>query len=212
MLSDKVIRTSLADYGVQASPLQCEQVRIYIALLLKWNRSISLTSVSDETKILRFHFGESVFALSAVSGMVGRLADVGAGAGFPGLPLRIFDDSLDLNLIEANSRKCAFLNEIVHQLGLTSTCVLRTRYEDLGKTTHGGFDLIAARAIGGYDELLQWAAHTLTSAGRIILWLGEEDARKVGRSGGWQWQPTMQIPGSTRRYLLAGSPLARGSA
>jgi 16S rRNA (guanine527-N7)-methyltransferase len=206
MLSDEQINLVLADYGVQADTWQCGQVRSYIALLLKWNRSISLTSVTNETEILHFHFGESVFALSAIGGIIGRLADVGAGAGFPGLPLRIFSDHVELYLIEANSKKAAFLSEVVRQLDLSGTHIMRSRYGDIPETWGGRFEIIVSRALGGYGELLRWAAAALAPAGKIILWLGEHDARKLGAAGGWLWDPMVPIPGSKRRFLLAGTP------
>ena len=206
MLTDAAIIGCLADYGVRASALQCGQIRDYIALLLRWNRSISLTSLTDEAEILRFHFGESVFALSAVDALNGRLADVGTGAGFPGLPLRIFNDRRDLTLVESNSKKCAFLNEVVRRLGLIGTDVSRTRYEDLPEALGGHFDVIVSRALGGYGDLLSWAEMALTPHGRVILWLGEDDAQKVGSTAGWSWKPRILIPKSERRYLLVGCP------
>lgn len=204
MLTDEEIKGCLSDYGVDPNALQCQQIRAYIALLLKWNRSISLTTVTDEAQILRFHFGESVFALSAVDGMNGRLADVGAGAGFPGLPLRIFSDQIELLLIESNARKCAFLTEVVRQINLPGTRVIRARYEDASELGQG-LDFIVSRALGGYEELLRWAAGALIPAGRLVLWLGEEDAQKLASVEGWSWQPRIKIPASLRRFLLVGS-------
>jgi 16S rRNA (guanine527-N7)-methyltransferase len=208
MLSDGQIKSVLADYGVQADARQCGQVRSYIALLLKWNRSISLTSVTNETEILRFHFGESVFALSAIGGIIGRLADVGAGAGFPGLPLRIFSDRIELSLIESNSKKSAFLGEVVRQLDLSGTIVMKSRYGDLSGVRGGRFEIIVSRALGGYGELLRWSASVLAPAGMVILWLGEDDAEQLTVvASEWVWRPKVPIPRSKRRFLVAGAPL-----
>ncbi|MDE3109354.1 MAG: 16S rRNA (guanine(527)-N(7))-methyltransferase RsmG, partial [Acidobacteriota bacterium] len=118
LISDSQITDVLSDYGVRPSTAQCARVRAYVSLLLRWNRAISLTSVKDELEILKFHFGESVFALSVIEGIDGRLADVGAGAGFPGLPIRIFREALQLILIEPNAKKAAFLSEVIRELSL----------------------------------------------------------------------------------------------
>lgn len=206
MLSDDEIVGCLSDYGVHASALQCEKIRAYVTLLLKWNRTISLTSVKKEAEILRFHFGESVFALPAVSGIHGRLADVGTGAGFPGIPLRIFDEHIDLLLIESNAKKCAFLNEAVRELGLDGTHVLRARYGDESESLRASLEIVVSRALGGYAGLLSWSSEVLAPAGKVILWLGEEDAQQVGLTRGWLWQPEIPIPGARRRVLLTGSP------
>jgi len=204
MLSNEEIKKCLAEYGVDATAGQCERIRAYTALLLKWNRVISLTSFTDEAEILRFHFAESVFAASAVSGMIGRLADVGAGAGFPGLPLRIVNDGIEPILLESNGKKCAFLNEVVRQLELTGVQVIHSRYEQA--VAPGQIDVVVSRALGSYEELLAWSAGVLAPGGRVILWLGADDAEALVSGSRWLWQPKILIPGSTRRYLLVGWP------
>ncbi len=212
MLSDDDIRERLAKYGVEASGPQCEQTRAYIALLLKWNRAISLTTITDEADILRFHFGESVFALSAINaGVHGRLADVGAGAGFPGLPLRIFSDRIELVLIESNSKKCAFLGEVARQLGLTGVRVLHDRYDEALQALSGRVDVVVSRALGDYVELLNSASHALSTGGGVVLWLGDRGAKEIRATDGWTWDACLQIPGSERRFLLHGFPLRAAS-
>ncbi|MGH9563053.1 MAG: 16S rRNA (guanine(527)-N(7))-methyltransferase RsmG [Terracidiphilus sp.] len=206
MLSDDAITECLSQYGVHASRTQCEQVRSYISLLLKWNRSISLTSVTEEMEILRFHFGESVFALSAVKGVNGRLADVGTGAGFPGLPLRIFGKEIDLLLIESNAKKCAFLAEVVRQLRLDSVRVVKARFEDETDELRGKLHVVVARALGGYDDLLSWSKTVLKSAGRIVIWIGEGDAPKIASFTDWNWNSPILLPNSQNRCILVGSP------
>ena len=204
MLSNDAIKACFLEYGTKATVAQCEQIRTYIAVLLKWNTVISLTSVTKEAEILRYHFGESVFAASVVPNLNGRLADVGAGAGFPGLPLRIVCEDLELLLIESNAKKCAFLNEVVRQLDLTGVQVVHSRYEDAAHL--GRVDVVASRALGSYRELLTWTSSVLAPGGSLVLWLGEDDATAVASRGQFLWQPKILIPGSKRRYLLLGTP------
>lgn len=205
MLTDEQIVATLSEYGVFSSHAQCEQIRAYISILSKWNRAISLTTVTNEIDILKFHFGESAFALSAVSGLNGRLADVGAGAGFPGIPLCIFDEGIDLSLIESNGKKCAFLSEVVRELGLRAVKVIRARFQDLAGDTVEGCDVIAARALGGYDDLLEWSAKLLRPGGKVVLWLGDDESKSTSSRSGWKWSQPILIPGSQRRYVLSGS-------
>ena len=209
-LSDSRISECLETYGVLPTRLQCDQVRAYIALLLKWNRSISLTTVTEEAEVLKFHFGESVLGLRAVSGIEnGRLADVGAGAGFPGVPLRIFASHLQLVLIESNVKKCAFLSEVVRELGLENVRVIRGRFEHVSDFRND-LDTIVARALGDYDELLKWAKNSLASTGKIALWIGERDAGEIAKiESTWSWCAPVQILGSAKRVILSGSPKSR---
>src|SRR5579862_4995269 len=117
-IPDYLIEKTLAEYGVSVTSAIRSSVRAYISLLLRWNERISLTTITDPVEILRFHFGESMFAASAVPIRNGRLADVGSGGGFPGLPLKIMVPSLDLVLIESNAKKASFLSECIRELNL----------------------------------------------------------------------------------------------
>jgi 16S rRNA (guanine527-N7)-methyltransferase len=204
-LDDTLIARELRHYGVSPDAALCEKIRVYTSLLLKWNRTISLTTVTDPIGILRFHFGESFFAASAVPIAHGRLADVGSGAGFPGLALRLLLPELDVTLIESNVKKSAFLSEAVSSLDLDRVTVFRGRMDELPESSRR-FEFITARALGHFDELLSWAQPRLAAAGALVLWVGEEDAANVSRASGWSWRKPIRIPRSERRTLLIGSP------
>jgi 16S rRNA (guanine527-N7)-methyltransferase len=206
VVSNSQIENALFPYGVLIGPDLAERIRAYSALLLKWNRTISLTTVTDPIKILKFHFGESMFAVSQVNFDQSRLADVGSGAGFPGIPLAMTVPSLDVTLIESNSKKCAFLSEVVRELRLPNVKVLRERMENMDSGRHS-FDFIAARALGHHTELLTWSKKNVSASGKVVLWLGDEDSRELSRKTDWSWQARKLIPGSDRRYLLVGSPI-----
>src|SRR6202142_1487279 len=105
-LSNRYISELLDPYGFKSDAALCSQIRSYIEMLLAWNMKMSLTTVIDPVEIIRFHFGESIFALTAGMISEGRLADVGSGAGFPGLPLRLACPSIQLMMIDSNVKKC----------------------------------------------------------------------------------------------------------
>ncbi|MGA3293220.1 MAG: 16S rRNA (guanine(527)-N(7))-methyltransferase RsmG [Candidatus Acidiferrales bacterium] len=203
-LSDSQIRDALLPYGIRAEKDLLDQIRAYISLLRQWDRAVSLTAVTDPIEIVRFHFGESMFAAPAVPIHSGRLADVGSGAGFPGFPLRMAVPAIDLTIIESNRKKTVFLSEVVRALKFERVTIRRSRVEDFDP--EAPFDFITARALGHYDELLAWAHRNLSQAGNIVLWLGEEDSKEVSRKPGWNWHPPVHIPSSKGRYILIGSP------
>ena len=206
IISNSQVENTLRPYGVALEPGVVDKIRSYMPLLLKWNRTISLTTVTDPVEILKFHFGESIFAASQVDFGESRLADVGSGAGFPGIPLAMTVPSLDVTLIESNSKKCAFLSEVVRELRLPNVKVLRERMENVDSDPRH-FDFIAARALGHHNELLSWAKKNVSASGKVVLWLGAEDSRELSRKTDWSWQAPKLIPGSDRRYLLVGSPI-----
>jgi 16S rRNA (guanine527-N7)-methyltransferase len=203
-LSDSQIQTALSPYGTSPNPSQCDAIRTYIDLLLRWNSRISLTTVTDPDEILRFHIGESISAISTVPIEKGRLADVGSGAGFPGVPLTLFLPNLDVTLIESNAKKATFLSEVQRQLNLPRVRVFRGRAEEF-LTQGAKFDYVTARAVGKYEELLLWSAKALNPGGKVILWLGDKDASEVSTHPGWNWRSPQKIVGSEKRFLLVGA-------
>jgi 16S rRNA (guanine527-N7)-methyltransferase len=207
LLTDGQIASSIAPFGVHLPVEQNVKIREYIRLLLKWNQSVSLTSIVDPIEILARHFGESMIVCSLLPLENCRLADLGSGAGFPGLALKIACPSLHLILIESNKKKCAFLLEVVRALEMKDVEVLPIRFDQI-RATPDFAQIITARAIGGFSDILRWAKSALARRGHAIFWLGGEDATKVSSSAGWIWQPAVKIPESKRRFVLIGRPKA----
>jgi 16S rRNA (guanine527-N7)-methyltransferase len=205
-LSNHTIQATLTPYGVTASELLCDQIRAYIDLLLRWNQKISLTTVTDSTEILRFHFGESLFAAGTVPIRHGRLADVGSGAGFPAVPIRMVSEDLSAILVESNQKKATFLAEVVRELDLKNVEVRRGRMEDIGLMDEN-IDFVTARALGIDDDFLAWSRSALHSDGSVVLWLGSADAGNISQNAGWKWSDPIRIPHSDRRVILLGSKI-----
>jgi 16S rRNA (guanine527-N7)-methyltransferase len=203
-ISDDEIRSILSIYGFDASERQGQAIRAYISLLLRWSETVSLTTVTAVDEILRFHFGESLFALQFVSIENGRLADVGAGAGFPGLALKIGRPHLRLTLLEPNQKKATFLREVTRELHLEDVKVLRSQFEHLSPEV-GKFEHITARALGFHEALVRLAAPRLVKSGELILWVGEDDTAAISSIHTMKWREPILIPGSKRRFLLIGA-------
>jgi 16S rRNA (guanine527-N7)-methyltransferase len=207
-ISNNQIRAALLPFGVEANDALAGAIRLYMELLLRWNAKISLTSITKPSEILERHFGESLFAISAASIRGGRLADVGSGAGFPGLALKMVVSELELTLIESNQRKSAFLAEIVRALGLTGVKIIARRVADVALDGPGA-DFVTSRALGAYESLLEWSSRSISSDGRVILWLGSRDSDDLMALSGWTWQKPIPIPLSKERVLLVGLPSGR---
>jgi 16S rRNA (guanine527-N7)-methyltransferase len=205
-LPDRAVRAALEPYGVTLGAPQVEAVRRHIHKLLLWNQRLNLTSITDPEEILRRHFGESMFAARFLPNSQGRLADLGSGAGFPGLALKIVRPELRIKLIESNAKKAAFLSEVKRDLQLEEVEIIRSRFEDLRFSTPFA-DYIAVRALGNLPGVLHWSARALFRHGLILLWLGADDALRVSRSRAWTWREVVPLPESRRRVLLMGSPV-----
>jgi 16S rRNA (guanine527-N7)-methyltransferase len=205
-LSDELIARELQLYGTIASARLCDQIRAYIDLLLRWNEKTALTTVTQPEEILRFHFGESILAASSVPIRHGRLADVGSGAGFPAVPVRMVSENLSVILIESNQKKATFLAEVGRELQFNNVEVRRSRMEDVSLRGEP-VDFVSARAVRIDHDFLDWSHHSLNLTGSLVLWLGEEDASKISRSSQWKWGDPIRIPQSERRVILHGKKL-----
>src|SRR6184192_4854438 len=111
ILSLAVFRRALEEFKLPAYDDQALQIQRYIKILLAWNEKVNLTAIRDPLEILYRHFCESMYAVKALALKSGRLADVGSGGGFPGLPLKILQPDLQVFLVETNVKKVTFLAE-----------------------------------------------------------------------------------------------------
>jgi 16S rRNA (guanine527-N7)-methyltransferase len=203
-LSEGLIRRALGEFQVSIEDSQVLLIQKYMRILLHWNEKLNLTAIRDPLEILHRHFCESMFAAGAVPVDSGRLADIGTGAGFPGIPLKILRPELELCLVESNIKKGTFLAEVLRELELGNARVLINRYEELSEDL-APVDYVCSRALGEFGAFLDWAASGELSAERVVLWIGGRDLDEVRKSPHWEWQEPIAIPQSLRRYLLVGS-------
>src|SRR5271155_1353796 len=157
VLSAETIRRALGEFQLPVDEQQIVYIQQYMKLLLAWNEKINLTAIRDPLEILYRHFCESMFAAVAVPVENGRLADVGSGAGFPGIPLKIMRPGLETMLVESNMKKATFLAEVLRNIELPDTRVLVSRYEELGEDV-APLDYVCSRALGEFAPFLAWAA------------------------------------------------------
>ncbi len=189
--------------GLSGQQLDC--ISTYINILLRWNRKINLTSVRKPEEIVTRHFGESLFAArhlfteSAEPAL--RVIDVGSGAGFPGLPLKIYAPAIRLTLIESHQRRAAFLSEVIRELKLRDVEVFAGRAENFA----GDADLVTMRAVEKFERALSAAVGLVAPGGRLALLIG---ARQVATARSAQpqlaWNPARPIPESAGRVLAVG--------
>jgi 16S rRNA (guanine527-N7)-methyltransferase len=202
--SAAVIRRALGEFKIPAFDDQVLQIQQYIKILLTWNEKVNLTAIRDPLEILYRHFCESMYASEAIPLNNGRLADVGSGGGFPGLPLKIMRPGLQVFLVESNIKKVTFLAEVIRELGLKGAQVLARRYEELGEEV-APLDYVCSRALGEYPIFLEWARSQQIAAKQVILWIGGRDLEEIQKIRTWDWSEPIEVPHSLRRLLLVGT-------
>jgi 16S rRNA (guanine527-N7)-methyltransferase len=207
--SPETIRRALGEFELTVDDKQVRQIQRYIDVLLAWNDKVNLTAIRDPLEILHRHFCESMFAAPAVPVENGRLADVGSGGGFPGLPLKIIRPDLQVFLIESNIKKATFLAEVVRELGLADARVLVNRYEELTEDV-APLDFVCSRALGDFQPFLEWAASDRVLASQVVLWTGARDVEEIEKIALWTWREPIPVPNSLRRLLLVGTKKTPG--
>jgi 16S rRNA (guanine527-N7)-methyltransferase len=168
--SKAAIERAANEFQLTLSDIQVQQIQLHTKLLWTWNDKINLTAIRDPLEILYRHFCESMFGAALLPVENCRLADVGSGGGFPGIPLKIVRPDLHVFLVESNFKKATFLAEVVRELGLTDTRVLVGRFEELGEEV-APLDIVCSRALGDFARFLGWAASLVISANQVLLWL-----------------------------------------
>ncbi|HWZ96877.1 MAG TPA: 16S rRNA (guanine(527)-N(7))-methyltransferase RsmG [Candidatus Dormibacteraeota bacterium] len=202
--SSDAIQRALSEFRITVDAQQVLQIQQYIDILLRWNEKTNLTAIRDPLEILYRHFCESMFGVVVIPVEKCRLADVGSGGGFPGVPMKIIRPEMDLFLIESNMKKATFLTEVVRELGLTGVRVLVSRYEELSEEV-APLDVVCSRAVGEFAPFLEWASSPGIGAQKVALWIGAQDAESVRRLAAWSWDEPKAIPHSLRRVILVGS-------
>ncbi|HTZ83440.1 MAG TPA: 16S rRNA (guanine(527)-N(7))-methyltransferase RsmG [Candidatus Acidoferrales bacterium] len=191
-----------------------DHISTYIDILLRWNARINLTAIRDPDQIVTRHFGESLFAArrlfprssgTAVSPVVKGLADIGSGAGFPGIPIKLWAPEIAVTLVESNHKKSAFLREVARALILTGVDIQNARAESLPPAS---FDVVTLRAVERFDHILPIASAVARPAGRLALLIGESQLRTARELLPSHTLDTpLHIPNSSSRIvLIAKSP------
>jgi len=184
MLSSQDIdlfRRVCSSFGIDLSPKMIDKFKIYTSLLLEWNQRMHLVSKRDAEpyRVLR-HFVDSLTIFKAIDIPMGaKLLDLGSGAGFPGVPIKIVRADIHLTLVESIHKKTLFLRKLSDSLGLERADILGWRAEEMGKQPdfRGKFDLVTAKALGSLRAITRSGLPLLGAGGVLTAYKGKK-ARK----------------------------------
>ena len=205
----ELLARSVPGLGLELSDGQLAQFEVYYRELADWNQRMNLTSVIDYTEVQVKHFLDSLTLAPALGGGLKagtRVVDVGAGAGFPGLPLKLAYPDIHLSLVEATGKKADFLRHLVTALELPDVAVYTGRAEELAHRPElrAGFDLTLARGVAKLPALLEYTLPFTRRGGRVAAWKRGAIERELDAA-----QRAMQILGGRleRIYPVKASGL-----
>lgn len=163
---------ALEAFNISLSEQQKEQFETYFRLLVEWNEKINLTAITDKKEVYLKHFYDSVAPVlqGHITNEPIRLLDIGAGAGFPSLPMKIICPEIDVTIIDSLNKRINFLKLLADELGLTGVHFYHGRAEDFGqdKAFRGQFDIVTARAVARMQVLSELTIPFLKVSGRLI--------------------------------------------
>lgn len=163
-------------YGITLQDTQLQQFAMYAAMLLEWNQKMNLTAITDMDEIYEKHFLDSILSSFDVK-LKGTFCDVGAGAGFPSIPLKIVYPDLEITIVETLGKRITFLEALCHQLKLNNVHCVHARAEDYAKEHRESFDIVSARAVANLTMLSELCI-PLVKVGGIFLALKGANAQE----------------------------------
>ena len=145
----------------------------YKEILLDWNEKINLTAITDEKEIILKHFIDSASILKYIEDGE-KVIDIGTGAGFPGIPLKIMNNGLNITLVDSLNKRVNFLNEVINKLNLNNICAIHARAEELGRDNNYRemYDVATSRAVANLSTLLEYLMPFVRVGGRCICMKG----------------------------------------
>lgn len=164
--------TALQVHGIELSDQQKEQFQRYFQLLVEWNEKMNLTAITEESEVYLKHFYDSIAPIlqGHITNSSFRLLDIGAGAGFPSLPMKILYPEIDVTIIDSLQKRIHFLTHLAEELGLVKVHFYHGRAEDFAqdKAFRSQFDLVTARAVARMQVLSELTIPYLKVHGRLI--------------------------------------------
>jgi 16S rRNA (guanine527-N7)-methyltransferase len=176
----RMIRDAASRLGVDISPAATEMFAAHACELLRWNQKINLTAITEPAAVAVKHFVDAVAALRVLP-PGGRLLDVGSGAGFPGIPIKIARPALRVTLVDAARRKVNFLNHLIRTLALEQTAARHVRVEALAADRRhaGGYDVVICRAFADLAAFVAVGLPLLAPGGRLVALKGRAAEAEV---------------------------------
>ncbi len=191
--------------GLTLSAESIGRFKAYIETLLLWRTRLSLTTAASARSIVRHHIIDSLFVAPLVK-PGSRVADLGSGAGFPGIPLSIVCREASFDLVEARRKRANFLREVIRRTGIANAQVVEGRAESLGATHFGAYDVVVSRAVWRITDFLRIGDALLQPCGFAVAMKGPKGLDAVGQRCAYGFSAPevihYRLHGNVRRMLL----------
>ena len=177
---EEILNKYLKEINIELKKEQTEKFYKYMNLLLEWNEKINLTAITEPEEVILKHFVDSL-TISKYIEKDSKLVDMGTGAGFPGIPLKILRDDIEITLADSLNKRINFLNEVIKELNLKNIQTVHTRAEEFGKNKkyRESFDIATSRAVANLSTLSEYLIPLVKPSGKTICMKGSEIKEEV---------------------------------
>lgn len=173
-MNKELFINSLKEMGIAVTSNQLESLEKYHQLLVTWNKKMNLTSILDQEQVYLKHFYDSLTTIKIINlNEVNTVIDVGSGAGFPGIVLKIFYPQLQLDIIDSNNKKLIFLQEVINNLNLENVTLIHDRCENYALNNLDKYDLVVSRAVANLNTLTELCLPLVKVGGYFIALKGD---------------------------------------
>ena len=175
----------LSKWNIELSDYQLSQFEKYYELLIEWNSFMNLTAITDKDEVILKHFVDSLALLNYMDVNDNKLIDVGTGAGFPGIPLKIVCPGLEVCLVDSLNKRVKFLNNVIDTLSLDNINTIHSRAEDLAHNNvyREKFDLCVPRAVANLSTLTELCVPFVKPGGYFIPYKSEKSNEEIEAAG-----------------------------
>lgn len=182
------LKKDLNEFGIELTAEMEEQFLLYYNMLIEWNSFMNLTAITDFDEVLKKHFTDSVSLIRAIPDLGEKkfkVIDVGTGAGFPGIPLKIVFPNISVVLLDSLNKRVNFLKEVISKLQLTDITAMHGRAEDFAqnKEYRESFDFCVSRAVANLATLSEYCLPFVKKNGRFISYKSEKVSEEFEISG-----------------------------
>lgn len=210
MEQKELLSRILSDNGVNCSDRQLDQLIRFYEMLIEKNKVMNLTAITDFDEVAIKHFADSLVIGRVIDPSGKRIIDIGTGAGFPGIPLKIMYPDIRITLLDSLNKRLVFLNEVIAELGLTDIVTIHARAEEAAakKEYREQFDIAVSRAVANLSTLVEYCLPFVSVNGSFISYKGEKSGAELAEAA-----KAIKVLGgehvTTEEFVLSGTNYSR---
>ncbi len=182
----QILKQGLQELNISSDENKIESLLAFIKLIEKWNKAYNLTAVREQENMVRLHILDSLAVMPFIQGH--RVADIGTGAGLPGIPLAIFSPDVEFTLVDSNSKKTRFVQQAILELKLKNVKVIYSRVENIQADTL--FSTVIMRAFASLEDIMRLSWHLIDKEGILLAMKGQKPDQELDKIA----QPYSIIP------------------